>query len=150
MHPPRHEALIARKVGAIALGLFAHSDYLAGRGVPQSLADLTHHDVIGPDRARRDLQLAAAVFPDLARENYVIRADSHPAQLAYARAGLGIAVVQRPVGLADPGLVSVLPDLVVASLETWIVTHGDLRQVPRIRATFDHLVEAFRGFARKG
>jgi DNA-binding transcriptional LysR family regulator len=148
MHPPRHEALVARKVGAIPLGLFAHADYLARRGRPETLEDLARHDLIGPDRASADLQLASAAFPGIGRERCVIRTDSHPAQVAAARAALGIAVIQRPVGLADPQLLPVLPALTVASLDVWIVTHENLRGLPRVRALFDHLVEAFTRYSR--
>ncbi|MEA3390701.1 MAG: LysR family transcriptional regulator [Pseudomonadota bacterium] len=149
MHQPRQEALVARKVGAIPLGLFAHRDYLARRGKPTSAADLLAHDMIGPDRARSDLQLATALHPELTRGRFVARTDSHPAQLALARAGLGIAVIQRPIGRADPTLVEVLPDLEVAALDTWIVTHENLRNLPRVRAVFDHLVKAFTRFGRR-
>jgi hypothetical protein len=55
----------------------------------------------------------------------------HPAQLAAVRAGAGIGVVQRPVGLSDERLVPVLPDLVVGEMETRIVVHEDLRDLPR-------------------
>ncbi len=118
-------------------------------GMPASLDDLAAHDFIGPDRARSDLQLAAKLAPALARERFAIRTDSHPAQLAFARAGLGIAVVQCPIGHSDPLLRPVLADLEVATLDTWIVTHESLRNVPRVRAVFDHLVERFTEFARQ-
>lgn len=149
MHPPRHVALVARKVGAIPLSLFAHADYLVRRGQPETPGDLLTHDLIGSDRARADIQLASTLHPDLGRERFTVRTDSHPAQLAAARAGLGIAVVQRPVGLADPFLRPVLPTVTVASLNTWIVTHENLRGLPRVRAVFDHLVEAFTLFIRR-
>jgi DNA-binding transcriptional LysR family regulator len=149
MHPPRQEALVARKVGTISLGLYAHRDYLACRGSPVSVAELDNHDFIGPDRARSDLQLAVALHAGLTRERFKVRVDSHPTQLALARAGLGIAVVQRPIGRADPLLVPVLPELHIPGLDTWIVTHEDLRNVPRVRAVFDHLVGAFIHFTSK-
>lgn len=149
MHPPRQEALVAKKVGAIALGLFAHREYLARRGVPASLGDLAAHDFIGPDRARADLQLAVTLHPGLSREHCAVRTDSHPAQLAFARAGLGIAVVQRPIARGDPLLLPVLPDLDVVSFDTWIVTHENLRDVPRVAAMFEHLVGTFTSYARQ-
>lgn len=149
MHPPRHEALVGKKIGVIELGLFAHVDYLARRGVPSTLDELATHDLIGPDRSRPDLRIASALLPAVHRDRFVVRTDSHPAQLAAARAGLGVAVVERPVGLADPALRAVLPDIVVASLETWIVTHENLRAMPRVRAVFDHLVEAFALYVRR-
>lgn len=147
MYPPRQEALVAQKVAAIPLGLFAHAEYLTRRGEPETPDDLMAHDLIGPDRILADLTLASRLFPHLDRSRFVIRTDSHPAQLAAARAGLGIAVAQTPVARDDPQLRRVLPDITVASLDTWIVTHENLRNLPRIRVAFDHLAAAFGAFA---
>lgn len=147
MYPPRQGGLVARKVGAVPLCFFANRDYAQRRGLPATADELAGHDLIGPDRARADLVLAESIGPALARAGLVLRTDSHPAQLAAVRAGLGIGVVQQPVGLADMGLVPVLPDLVVAELGYWIVTHEDLRGVPRVRAAFDHLVKEFGRYA---
>jgi DNA-binding transcriptional LysR family regulator len=143
MHPPRQGPLVARKVGAIPLGFFAHRDYVERRGAPASLAELAAHDLIGPDRRRADLDLAAALHPALTRSAFAIRIDSHPAQLAAVRAGLGIGVVQRPAGLADPLLEPILPDFVLAEMETWVVAHEDLRRLPRVRAAFEHFASEF-------
>jgi DNA-binding transcriptional LysR family regulator len=136
-------------VAAIPLGLFAAPAYLARRGVPESLADLAEHDVIGPDRNRIDLAFAERIGGGgFLRDRLVLRTDSHPAQIAAARAGVGIAVAQVPVGAADPRLVRLLPETEVAVLETWIVTHENLARVPRVRAVFDSLVESFGAMAR--
>ena len=146
MSPPRQDALLAKKVASIPLGLFAHADYLARRGCPRTVAELSDHDLIGPDRSVADLAASETMFPDLDRARFVVRTDSHPAQLAAARAGLGIAVVQRPVAVRDPDLRAVLPQLEMWRLDTWIVTHEDLRAVPRVRAVFDHLARAFADY----
>lgn len=145
MTDPKQQALVARKVAKIPLGLFAHRDYLAQRGTPETTADLSGHDVIGSDRAQADLRLAADVIPDVPHAHFVLRTDSHPAQFAAVRAGVGIGVVQVPVAVGHADLVRVLPDLQVGLLETWIVTHEDLRHVPKVRAVIDHLAEAFQG-----
>ena len=147
MHRPSQDALVARRATAIPLGLYARRDYLERRGRPADVEALAEHDLIGPDRSARDLELAARLFPGVAPERFALRTDSHPAHLAAARAGLGIAVVQRPLGEADPDLARVLPELDVATLEVWIATHEDLRAEPRIRAVSDCLVEAFRRYA---
>lgn len=149
MHPPSQDTLVVRKVGEIALGFFAHRDYLAARGQPATLEDFASHDLIGPDRSAPDRRTAEAVLPPAAIARLMVRTDSHPAQLAAARAGLGIAVMHRALGLADPRLVPVLPDLVVATLPVWVVTHRDLRHEPRIRATLDHLVTSFTRYCRQ-
>lgn len=146
---PKQEALVARKVAAIPLGLFAARAYVDRRGSPAALADLADHDIIGPDRSRSDLVLVERLGGAVPRDSFALRTDSHPAQLAAARSGLGIAVSQVPVGERDPDLVRILPDLEVAVLETWIVTHENLARVPRVRAVFDSLVASFRQMSRR-
>ncbi len=140
---PTQVALVARKAARIPLGFFAAPAYLARQGTPASLAELDRHDLIGPDRNRADFALVERHWPGFDRARVAVRTDSHPAQIAAARAGLGIAVVQVPAGLSDPGLTRVLPEIAIAHLDTWIVAHEDLRQTGRVRAAFDALVEGF-------
>lgn len=140
---PKQEALVARKVASIPLGLFAAHTYVARRGSPASLVELAGHDFVGPDRNRRDLALAKGLGEAGLRERIAVSTDSHPAQLALARAGLGIAVAQIPVGQHDPRLLRILPEFELAQLDTWIVTHENLTRIPRIRAVFDFLVRSF-------
>jgi hypothetical protein len=52
------------------------------------------------------------------------------------------------IGLADPNLTAVLPAITAAKLDTWLVTHENLRGIPRVRAVFDTLVEAFEMITR--
>nr|WP_319485182.1 LysR family transcriptional regulator [uncultured Cohaesibacter sp.] len=145
---PSQNALVARKVASIPLGFFAREDYLQEHGEPRTLADLKDHATIGPDRNKSDLQLVRS----LGLETWAlpkIRTDSHPAQLAAALAGLGIAYLQVPIGRRHPSLRQVLLDIPPYALDTWIVTHEDLRHEPRIRAAFDCLVEGFSSYVRK-
>jgi DNA-binding transcriptional LysR family regulator len=145
MHPPRQDALVARHVGRIALGLFAAPSYAEKYGLPHRLTDLASHSLVGSDRAQADLAIAGALAgPSEAPPRFAFRTDSHPAQLAAVRAGLGIGVVQVPVGTR--GLVRVLPEFVVQHLDTWIVAHEDLRRSARIAAVFHYLAEAFRHY----
>ncbi|GGA59594.1 LysR family transcriptional regulator [Pelagibacterium lentulum] len=144
---PKQEALVARKVASIPLGFFAAPDYIARKGRPIDLEDLVNHDVIGPDKSRPDLAYAERLGSGFAREKFVLRTDSHPAHIAAARAGLGIAATQVPLGERDPLLVRVLPELEIGLLDTWIVTHENLARVPRVRAVFDGFVAAFREYA---
>ena len=145
---PKQAALVARKVASVPIGLFASCDYVERRGAPSSLADLANHDTIGPDRSPIDL--AATSRLGLQPKDFVLRTDSHPAQLAAARAGLGIAPVQVTVGGQDAGLVRVLPEFAVLTLETWIVAHENLIKTPRVRVVFDELVRNFLHWSEAG
>lgn len=139
---PRQEALVAHKVQAVEIGFYASPEYLARRGAPAHIDELSAHDLIGPDRNQTDLAVAARLGPQL-EHRFVLRSDSHPAQMAAARAGLGIAACQAPLGDADQNLVRVLPDLALATLDVWLVTHENLTKAPAVRAVLDHLSEAF-------
>lgn len=148
MHPPEQSALVTKKVPSIPLGFFAHRDYLEAYGRPGSKAEIGNHLFIGPDRNRGDLAVAALI-DDPARIRWIARTDSHPAQLALARAGLGIAVTQIPTAARYPELERQLPDIDLPQLPTWIVAHENLRHLPRVAALFDHLVEAFEAYGNR-
>ncbi len=148
MRAPAQDTLIARKVGEIPLGLFAHRNYVALRGQPLTLDELADHDLIGPDRSIGDQRMAEAMLPSAAMARFMIRTDSHPGQVAAARAGLGIAVMQHPLGRADSNLVHVLPDFLFGTLPVWMVAHRDMRHDPRVRATLDHLAVSFAEFCK--
>jgi DNA-binding transcriptional LysR family regulator len=131
MHRPRQDALVAKQAGRIPLGFFAAASYLERHGTPDSAADLAAHALIGSDRSPADRAFTRELEERLGRTlRFVLRTDSHPAQLAAMRAGLGIGVAQVPAGERD--LVRVLPDVTVAELEVWIVAHEDLRRSRRL------------------
>jgi DNA-binding transcriptional LysR family regulator len=140
MVAPTQQALVARKVGEVPLGLFAHETYLASRPPPRRLADLLRgHALVGNDRqagVREALQgMGLAVTP----AHFTFRSDSDLAQLAAVRAGLGIGVCQLPLAGRTPGLRRVLPSL-TPTLGVWVVMHEDLRSARRVRRVFEHLV----------
>jgi DNA-binding transcriptional LysR family regulator len=139
MTRPTQEALVARRVGAVELGLFARRSYLAQHGTPTRWEDLTAHALIGFDRETAFLRTLRQKFPALQRRAFALRSDSDLAQLAALRAGFGIGVCQVPVARADLRLVRVLPDAFAPTLDTWIAMHEDLRGSARCKAVFDAL-----------
>ena len=65
MTEPRQDALIARRVGTIPLGLYAHPRYVAAHGTPATLAELAHHRLIGFDAESPFLRAAQKALPAL-------------------------------------------------------------------------------------
>jgi len=92
MVAPAQQALVARRVGAIELGLYAHVDYLQQHGTPQSLDQLGAHALIGFDHDSEFIRRVQKQFGIFARSRLAFRADSNLAQLAALRAGFGIGV----------------------------------------------------------
>jgi DNA-binding transcriptional LysR family regulator len=77
-----------------------------------------------------------------------LRTSDFPAQLAAARAGLGVLLAPEPY-LVPSGLVAIAfaPALAPAwpSDDLWLVGHRALRDVPRVAAVWDFLAEELRG-----
>lgn len=149
MVAPQQDALVARRVGDIPLGLFGHPDYLARKGIPGTVADLDRHDVIGYDKETPALRALAARMPAFRRNDFALRTDSNVAQLAAIRAGLGLGGAQVPLG-ARYGLTRVLADIVDLALPVWLVVHEDLKASPRCRVVFDALAGGLTAYIRGG
>jgi DNA-binding transcriptional LysR family regulator len=146
MAAPHQEQLVARRIGAIELGLHASPAYLERHGSPASLDDLARHTVIGPDTMSPFVRQALARLPGIGRELFALRTDSDLAQLALIRAGAGIGICQAPLARRTPSLVRLLPDALALPLDTWVAMHEDLRGSPRCKAVFDALVEGLLAY----
>ncbi len=138
---PEQQALIARRVGILPTGFHAHRDYLARRGTPRTLAQLSQHDLIGYDTETPSVRAVLRGHPALEKLQFALRVDDDVGQLAAIRAGFGIGICQCVLADADPRLVRVLPSAFRFNLETWVVMHEDLRGNARCRAVFDALVQ---------
>lgn len=145
MTPPRQEQLIARRIGAIALGLHAAPDWVATHGRPRSLAALKDHALVGFDRPTPFLREAAARLKGLDTAAFALRSDSDLAQLALIRAGAGIGMCQVPLARRY-GLVRLLPRQIALPLDTWVTMHEDLRASAACRATFDALATGLAAY----
>jgi DNA-binding transcriptional LysR family regulator len=139
MTAPQQELLIARHVGDVEVGLYAHTQYLKDHGTPESAAELGRHALIGFDEMTPYLRRAMTALPALSHERLALRTDSSVAQLALMRAGCGIGACQCPLAERTPELVRVLPGWSL-KLPTWVAMHEDLRDSPRCKVTFDALV----------
>jgi DNA-binding transcriptional LysR family regulator len=144
---PTQGALLARRVGSVQLGLYAHRRYIEANGRPDRLDDPSF-TAIGFDR---DLMMQRALAQrqvHLARDRFALRTDNDLAQLAALRAGFGIGGCQAPLAARDPDLIPVLQDSFRYELEYWVAMHEDLKSSRRMRLMFDWLVEGLTAYVR--
>jgi DNA-binding transcriptional LysR family regulator len=141
MTRPRQDGLVARKLGHVGLGLFAHRTLAERNGLPASLEELTRHPIVGFDRDDHSARAVAAGTLPISREIFSFRVDSDVAQVMAVRAGLGIGMLQKAMAKGDPDLVPVLPEAVALDLECWIAVHEDQKDASAIRALFDGLAD---------
>jgi len=146
MVAPTQEPLVARRIGTVQLGLFAHRDYLHGRGVPKNMDELSEHLLIGYDKETAFTRAVRARGVPLNRGMFTLRTDSDLASLSALRSGCGIGVCQLPLAARTPALSRVLPGAFKFPLEIWIAMHSDLRSNRRCRVVFDALAAGLTGY----
>ncbi len=143
---PTSGDLLVRKLGEGTGGLFASPGYAAELGRLRALGD-ARWITWGDDLAH--LEAARFVSEHVPTEAVHVRTSHLGTQLAAAQAGVGVLLVDRTVararGLAEVSLAAVrergLPRL---RSELWLVVHRALRNVPRIAAVWEFLVEEAR------
>jgi len=141
MYRPEHPDMVTRKLGDIALGLFAHRDYLARRGTPVEATDLLHHDMVGYDTDERIIGFMRAQGLMVDRDHFIVRSDSDIHYNALIEAGCGIGALQHEIGARNPDLVQILHAIPLPILPVWLVAPSGLLRNPRVRRVWDMLVQ---------
>jgi len=136
---PDQATLVAKRIGKVTLGAYAHRNYLRRRGTPQQPADLAAHELVGEDQSVAILQGFASFGVPLQREHFALRTDDLMAYLEAVRAGLGVGFLADYVARADSNLVPLLPMLKIPPLPMWLAVHREIRTSRRIREVYDFL-----------
>ena len=144
MYRPEQLDLVTQHIGDLALGIFAAKSYVAERGAPESLADLTAHDFVGYDTHMHIIEGMERAGVRVDRDLFKVRCDDHVAYWELVRAGCGIGFAQKNIGHDDPSVVELMPDVPIPPLPIWLTAHAAMRQTPRIRRVWDLLSEGLR------
>ncbi len=135
---PQTGPVISGKLTDYTLGLYASRTYAARRALPERVAQVRDHDLIGyvPDLLYApELRYLAEIEEGLEPR---IRSSSINAQYRLVAAGAGLGVLPRFIGDADDSLCRVLPDHVIRR-SFWLVTHQDMREAKKVRMFRDWL-----------
>ena len=140
---PEQGTLVAKKIGDVGVGAYAHRNYLSRRSPIRKPADLLQHDLIGSDSDTTILQGFQAMGYTVGPEAFALRTDDLLVQWQAVRAGLGIGFLADYMARTDADVLRVLPGLIeVPDLPMWLAVHREIRTNQRIRAVFDFLAEA--------
>jgi DNA-binding transcriptional LysR family regulator len=136
---PSHGNLKARRLGAMSYGVYGHRDYLARHPAPAD-DPLAGRAMITWDEAHAHLPASQWLAKRAPDAHVVLAVSTLRAQIAAARAGLGLAIIPDFL-VTDPDLVRVLAPGDVFSDGVWLVMHADLAASSRVRAVADFLAE---------
>ena len=138
---PTQLDLVARKIGEVGVGLYASRSYVAARGAPRSLEALAEHDLIGFDPRGPLGRAMERAVPSARLATLALGTDSLTAHLAAARAGVGLAPLQRPIAARHPELEDVSPPGFQVTLPIWLASHRDVGRGGHVRAVHEWLIE---------
>lgn len=140
---PEQASLVARKLGDVRLGAYAHRRYLARSGALKTANDLLAHDLIGSDTDPAIEQGFKKLGLPVTREAFALRSDDLIVQWQAVRAGLGIGFCSDYMARTDPDVLRVLPGVLdIPTIPMWLAVHREIRTSHRIRAVFDFLADA--------
>ncbi|MDC0674564.1 LysR family transcriptional regulator [Nannocystis radixulma] len=146
---PSQGALLAKRVGAFELGLFAAPGYLARRPAPTTPAALARHALVGFDVPAPYTGTLRLGGRPLTRDAFSFRTDDDVAQFAAIRAGCGIGACHVPLA-RRAGLVRVLAGEFAPKVEMWLAMHEDLKASRRCRTVFDALWAGLGAYVGRG
>jgi DNA-binding transcriptional LysR family regulator len=149
MARPTQNAFVAKKLGAVKLGFFAHRDYLAQHGAPRTMDELMRRHIIGFDADDRSARAVAPKGLRLDRNLFAVRSDNDLAQQAALRAGLGIGVMQHRLAALHSHLEPVLAKDFEFTLDVWLAMHEDQRASRLMRTVYDALADELSAWLKE-
>ncbi len=139
---PGQASLVAKKIGDVTVGAFAHRAYLARRRPIRQPTDLLGQELIGGDADTAILEGFKAMGYEASRDLFALRTDDLIVQWQAVRAGLGIGFVASYMARTDADVVQVLPDMLrIPPLPMWLVVHREIRTSQLMRSVFDFLAQ---------
>ncbi len=147
MYRPTQLDVITRHLCDLPLGMFASVEYLNRKGRPQTIDDFFDgHDLVGYDRDERILHGMREIGLDAKRDWFQTRCDEAVIYWELVRMGCGIGFSQIHVGLRDPNVEQILPEVPISPLPVWLTAHQAMQQTPRIRRVWDMLADEIPAF----
>ncbi len=146
MTEPTQPELIARKVGELDIGLFAHERYLDRAGPLETPADLSNHVFVGYDRSDLMIKGMQAMGMEVTRNDFRYRTDNQISHVEAICAGVGIGAGQVSTLAHRDGVKHLLPELPIPGLPMWLAAHRELRTSMRVRRVYDFLGDRLKDY----
>ena len=138
---PDLASIVTRRLGRVAYAIYGSPDLAVAdtaretlRRLPWIGFDDDHNYMPGQSWV---LELLEGARPGVRVNNWLVLQEA-------ARAGAGLAVLPCYLGDCDPALRRLGPILDEVAADQWLLVHRDLRDLARVRAVMDVLVELFQ------
>ena len=133
---PKEANLVGRKIADVPWGIYASRAYLERRGRPKRPEDADTHSVIEFIGEIANLKAAGWLRIRAPLATVSGQSSNVPSVLMAVKAGVGLAPLPVPLAERDAELVCVFGPVAELNYPTFLVTHRELRKIPRISAFF--------------
>ena len=137
---PNEETLVGRKIADVPWAFYCSRAYLARHGRVERPEDIAGHSVIGFDGDIRDHHAAKWLRSVAPTARVVARSNTVAGLLMTVKSGVGLAPLPVPLAVGERDLVLVLGPLPGLYSPIYLLTHPDLRHMPRVRTFFDFVI----------
>ncbi|WP_062013128.1 LysR family transcriptional regulator [Aureimonas sp. AU4] len=145
LRQPQQPDLIQRRLFTVHLHVYAAPSYLARFGTPQTTDDLERHRIItfgepAPNYLRNLNALETAGLPDGQSRQPILQINNLMAMKSAIERGIGLALLPDYMIDKDTSLVQVLPELNLASFDTYLCYPEQLRDAAKLKVFRDFLI----------
>ncbi|MEP0519971.1 MAG: LysR family transcriptional regulator [Hyphomicrobiales bacterium] len=146
LHRPTEPDLIQRKLFTVHFHIYAAPKYVKENGAPQSLEDLDSHQLIifgepVPEFLRDINWLATTGRKNSEPRKPALRLNNVVAITKAVESGAGIAMIPDYLLDDNHGLIELLPDVELPSLETYFAYPMELRSSAKVQVFRDFLLD---------
>ena len=143
MKEPTQADLIRKRLMNIRMQLYASSQYIAERGKPERLEDLSQHRLICQAPATPQVAAGAALVQTLMAYNVpsMLTVNNYFGVLQAVLSHLGVGVLPDYLTEDFPNLVRVLPDVESTDVPVFLAYPEELRHSKRVSAFRDFVTE---------
>lgn len=136
----KDSALIGRKIADNPWAVYASRAYVARNGRPQRPQDIAHHAVIHFDGDLADLHSARWLRSVAPEAKVVAHCNGVIGMMLTVKSGVGLATLPVHIGDIEDQLVRVIDPIPELMSHVYVLTHPDLRNIPRVSAFFEFIV----------
>jgi DNA-binding transcriptional LysR family regulator len=137
---PDDESLVGRKIADVPWALFGSRTYIERHGRVERVEDINRHSVIEFDGNIRDHHAAQWVRSVAPHATVAARSNTISGLMMTVKSGAGLAPLPTPLAARETELVRVLGPVPGLFSQIYLLTHPDVRRVPRVRAFFDFMI----------
>ncbi len=131
------DTLVGKKIGAVGWGLYSSKSYLERHPQLMKAEQLASHSVIEFDGALKH-HAAAKWLRDVAPGATIAAVSSSvPGLLVAVKSGVGVAPLPSFLASREPELAAIVNPIPGLESGIYLLTHPDLRRMPRVNAFFE-------------